>query len=93
MNISTERCKQTCSNTLILYNTLSFIEFQIEDAVTKPKLLNGATSSVSNTPKNRNTAGLTDDHIYNWANELRPSMRKLRQGMDSLCKTARLICR
>jgi hypothetical protein len=54
-------------------------------------LKNGATSSVSSTPKNRNTAGLTDDHIYNWANELRPSMRKLRQGMDSLCKTARLI--
>ena len=27
-----------------------------------------------------------------WASELRPSMRKLRQGMDSLCKTARLVC-
>ena len=27
-----------------------------------------------------------------WASELRPSMRKLRQGMDSLCKTARLTC-
>ena len=67
-------------------------EFQIEDAITKPKLLNGTTSSVSNIPKKRKTTGLTDEHIYNWANELRPSMRKLRQGMDSLCKTARLIC-
>ncbi|QQP37923.1 Type I inositol3_4bisphosphate 4phosphatase-like [Caligus rogercresseyi] len=27
-----------------------------------------------------------------WASELRPSMRKLRQGMDALCKTARLVC-
>ena len=34
-----------------------------------------------------------DASSYNWANELRPSMRKLRQGMDSLCKTSRLICR
>ena len=67
-------------------------EFQIEDAITKPKLLNGTASSVSNIPKKRKTTGLTDEHIYNWANELRPSMRKLRQGMDSLCKTARLIC-
>ena len=27
-----------------------------------------------------------------WAEELRPSMRKLRQGMDSLLKTSRLVC-
>jgi inositol polyphosphate-4-phosphatase len=30
--------------------------------------------------------------VSDWAGELRPSMRKLRQGMDSLCKTARLVC-
>ncbi len=30
--------------------------------------------------------------IEDWAAELRPSMRKLRQGMDSLCKTSRLVC-
>jgi hypothetical protein len=30
------------------------------------------------------------DALQDWASELRPSMRKLRQGMDSLCKTARL---
>jgi hypothetical protein len=30
------------------------------------------------------------DALHVWASELRPSMRKLRQGMDSLCKTARL---
>ena len=39
------------------------------------------------------TEGAVEAPLYNWANELRPSMRKLRQGMDSLCKTARLICR
>ncbi len=32
------------------------------------------------------------DSVSDWAAELRPSMRKLRQGMDSLCKTARLVC-
>ena len=30
--------------------------------------------------------------VADWAGELRPSMRKLRQGMDALCKTARLVC-
>ena len=30
--------------------------------------------------------------IDDWSSELRPSMRKLRQGMDSLCKTAKLTC-
>ncbi len=33
-----------------------------------------------------------EDAIEDWASELRPSMRKLRQGMDSLCKTSRLVC-
>ena len=32
------------------------------------------------------------DSIEDWAAELRPSMRKLRQGMDSLCKTSKLAC-
>ena len=32
------------------------------------------------------------DAIEDWTAELRPSMRKLRQGMDSLCKTAKLSC-
>ena len=32
------------------------------------------------------------ESIEDWTAELRPSMRKLRQGMDSLCKTAKLAC-
>ena len=32
------------------------------------------------------------ENIEDWTSELRPSMRKLRQGMDSLCKTAKLTC-
>jgi hypothetical protein len=32
------------------------------------------------------------DSIEDWPAELRPSMRKLRQGMDSLCKTSKLTC-
>ena len=34
---------------------------------------------------------LSGDNVADWAGELRPSMRKLRQGMDSLCKTARCV--
>jgi len=32
------------------------------------------------------------EEIADWAGEVRPSMRKLRQGMDSLLKTSRLMC-
>jgi len=32
------------------------------------------------------------DEIEDWAEEVRPSMRKLRQGMDSLLKTSRMMC-
>ena len=37
----------------------------------------------------------TTDHIRgleDWTEEVRPSMRKLRQGMDSLLKTTRMMC-
>ena len=55
-------------------------------------ILNTSISTiVAKTPKRE--IGNLEDPVYQWANELRPSMRKLRQGMDSLCKTARLICR
>ena len=32
------------------------------------------------------------EEIEDWAEEVRPSMRKLRQGMDSLLKSSRLMC-
>ena len=32
------------------------------------------------------------EKIDDWAEEVRPSMRKLRQGMDSLLKSSRLMC-
>ena len=55
-------------------------------------ILNTSISTIiAKTPKRER--GNLEDPVYQWANELRPSMRKLRQGMDSLCKTARLICR
>lgn len=39
---------------------------------------------------NKFTDGLDINKIVDWAAELRPSMRKLRQAMDGLLKTARL---
>ena len=72
------------NNTLAYHKVyLIFIEFDIEDVIT----------TVARTPKRERCHGNSDETVYQWANELRPSMRKLRQGMDSLCKTARLICR
>lgn len=32
------------------------------------------------------------EEITDWSGEVRPSMRKLRQGMDSLLKSSRLVC-
>ena len=54
----------------------------------------------SNQDNRQNTASFTipdpqnpnSDELGNWAGEVRPSMRKLRQGMDSLLKTSRLMC-
>ena len=36
--------------------------------------------------------GAAGQQIEDWAEEVRPSMRKLRQGMDSLLKTTRMMC-
>ncbi|XP_044014842.1 inositol polyphosphate-4-phosphatase type I A isoform X2 [Aphidius gifuensis] len=41
-------------------------------------------------PRNKFTEGLDFASIVDWTNELRPSMKKLRQAMDGLLKTARL---
>lgn len=40
---------------------------------------------------NKFTDGLDLSMTTDWASELRPSMRKLRQAMDGLLKTARLM--
>ena len=36
--------------------------------------------------------GAAGQQIEDWAEEVRPSMRKLRQGIDSLLKTTRMMC-
>ena len=48
-----------------------------------------ASFGIEDVPKKPREASA---EVTDWASELRPSMRKLRQGMDSLCKTARLAC-
>lgn len=40
--------------------------------------------------RNKFTEGLDFASIVDWTSELRPSMKKLRQAMDGLLKTARL---
>lgn len=66
---------------------------------TNGKDLNLAISSVVDdlarksikTKGNKFTDGLDLSLTTDWASELRPSMRKLRQAMDGLLKTARLM--
>ncbi|XP_031346437.1 inositol polyphosphate-4-phosphatase type I A isoform X2 [Photinus pyralis] len=54
--------------------------------------LTQAVNTVTKVIKNGNkfTDGLDLNKIVDWVGELRPSMRKLRQAMDGLLKTARL---
>ncbi|XP_014208606.1 type I inositol 3,4-bisphosphate 4-phosphatase isoform X3 [Copidosoma floridanum] len=66
-------------------------------AVTKAKEVCQAMDSMtrvikSNSTQQRNkfTEGLDFASIVDWTSELRPSMKKLRQAMDGLLKTARL---
>lgn len=49
------------------------------------------TRKVAATGGNKFTEGLDLSQTTDWASELRPSMRKLRQAMDGLLKTARLV--
>merc|ERR1719186_1301215 len=56
----------------------------------KSQELEKEESSSINIP-NITGPGKTGD-MEDWAGQVRPSMRKLRQGMDSLLKTSRLMC-
>ena len=47
-----------------------------------------ATFKIPDVPK----PGSAAEEVADWGAEVRPSMRKLRQGMDSLLKTSRLVC-
>jgi len=63
----------------------------IDKAVsTVQKAVNGAVGRNGSTVRNKFTEGLDFASIVDWTCELRPSMRKLRQAMDGLLKTARL---
>lgn len=55
------------------------------------QVVDGVTRKVSKAKGNKFTDGLDLSLTTDWASELRPSMRKLRQAMDGLLKTARLM--
>ncbi|XP_025832000.1 type I inositol 3,4-bisphosphate 4-phosphatase isoform X2 [Agrilus planipennis] len=59
-----------------------------KDSEAVTKAVNTVTKVVRN--GNKFTDGLDLNKITDWSAELRPSMRKLRQAMDGLLKTARL---
>lgn len=55
------------------------------------QVVDGVTRKVVKAKGNKFTDGLDLSLTTDWASELRPSMRKLRQAMDGLLKTARLM--
>ena len=62
--------------------------FKIPD-VPRPGMQNGERGDFNLRALISDLIPFSGDNVADWAGELRPSMRKLRQGMDSLCKTAR----
>lgn len=63
-------------------------EFNNKESEAVARAMNSVTKAIRN--GNKFTDGLDLNKIVDWAAELRPSMRKLRQAMDGLLKTARL---
>ncbi|XP_058799632.1 inositol polyphosphate-4-phosphatase type I A isoform X2 [Phymastichus coffea] len=70
--------------TVIYCNTSSNKVCQAVDTMTR------VIKSNQTTQRNKFTEGLDFASIVDWTSELRPSMKKLRQAMDGLLKTARL---
>lgn len=70
--------------TVIYCNTSSNKVCQAVDSMTR------VIKSNSTQQRNKFTEGLDFASIVDWTSELRPSMKKLRQAMDGLLKTARL---
>ena len=58
----------------------------------RPPSTTGTESNGFEIPDVPKPAASQGEDIGDWAGEVRPSMRKLRQGMDSLLKTSRLLC-
>ncbi|XP_014278219.1 inositol polyphosphate-4-phosphatase type I A isoform X4 [Halyomorpha halys] len=67
-------------------------QVQKEQNDNSPLKTNGEVTDVPPKPPPRNkfTEGLELANMSDWSRELRPSMKKLRQAMDGLLKTARL---
>lgn len=62
--------------------------FELKESEDLTQAVNSVTKVIKN--GNKFTDGLDLNKIADWVAELRPSMRKLRQAMDGLLKTARL---
>lgn len=72
-------------------NSVSVVTIQ-KNGIVKEEPDKVCQTPVKNSVAQRNkfTEGLDFDSIVDWTSELRPSMKKLRQAMDGLLKTARL---
>lgn len=84
--------QRASSKSVITSQPSTKIEINGEKVNNQDKAVYKAVDSVTKMVRNGNkfTDGLDINKIIDWAAELRPSMRKLRQAMDGLLKTARL---
>lgn len=84
--------QKTLSKPVITVQPINPVEKNSINTTNQDKVVYKAVDSVTKMVRNGNkfTDGLDINKIIDWAAELRPSMRKLRQAMDGLLKTARL---
>ena len=77
---------------------LDLTHLNIEAAIlclsSKVRVMSGARSSCDHDTQMRlpEVTNPNSEAVEDWAEEVRPSMRKLRQGMDSLLKSTRMMC-
>ena len=77
---------------------LDLTHLNIEAAIlclsSKVRVMSGARSSSDHDTQMRlpEVTNPNSEAVEDWAEEVRPSMRKLRQGMDSLLKSTRMMC-
>ena len=71
------------------YSILFSFLITINTSINDPKMGIPKSTSHESAFKIPDVPNPNHEDVEDWAAELRPSMRKLRQGMDALCKTSR----
>ncbi|XP_026822038.1 type I inositol 3,4-bisphosphate 4-phosphatase isoform X3 [Rhopalosiphum maidis] len=91
VRLRSQRCRSFRSNSSTIQPTNSHQPVSLDSRFTQIADNDAQKTANNNAPsRNKFTEGLDFNLMTDWGSELKPSMRKLRQAMDGLLKTARL---